>query len=389
MTKPMKMPDRDSLVDMAKQHTGLSDFGDPWLLENLDALLPALDEEAELTDAGVENAAQTIIGALSNRLLHVDYLKQHPEILDEKVEVAAVVVGLPRTGSTMMHRMLSAAPGMTGPMWWECRNYTPLPEEEPGNPVERIEAARQIRDWMVEHAPHIMSIHPLVVDQPDEEVMIMGQLFCSTMAEGTWHVPSYARWLMEHSRTRAYPELKQVLQSLQFQDKSRKGKKWVLKTPGHLMALDAVLANFPEAKIVMTHRDPIQTVPSYCSMMSAVYHMTSTIDDRKIGDYWKLRWKELLDLFMSTRKQSGGGRFIDVDYRRQVADSAAVGEEVLAKAGVEITPEVTASLHKWIEDNRRGDRAKHEYTLEQFGLSKEELEDLFRDYRREFIEADA
>lgn len=385
----MQVPDRGALADRACAATGLDDFGDPWIFENLDALIPILNREAELTETGVAGAEAMIVAALSNRLRHVDLVKRHPEILDEIVDVAAVVVGLPRTGSTMLHRMLSSAPGMTGVKWWECQNYAPLPGEAPGDPEPRRQAAAAYLDYMLEHAPDLMSIHPMNIDQPDEELIILGLLFSSTMIEGMYYVPSYARWLIAHSRTRCYADLKEVLQSLQWQDKSRKGAKWVLKTPGHLMALDGVLETFPGAKIVSTHRDPVQTVPSYCSMMATLYGMGSTVDHAAIGAFWEDRLAELLGLFMATREKAGPNQFIDVRYTDLTTDPIGEGKRVLVEAGVAVTPEIVAGMNEWVEANRREDRAPHTYSLEDFGLDRARVERDFAAYRAAFIERPA
>lgn len=381
-----RLPDRETLAAEARAATGLDDFGDPWIFENLDRLIPALNGEAQLTEEGIAGARTMIVSALSNRLRHVDLVKRHPEILDEVVDVAAVVVGLPRTGSTMLHRMLSSAPGMTGVRWWECQNYTPFPGEQPGNPEPRREAAKAYLDYMLQHAPDLMSIHPMNIDQSDEELIILGQLFSGTMIEGMYHVPGYARWLTENSRTRCYRDLKQILQSLQWQDKSRKGAKWVLKTPGHLMALDAVLETFPGAKIVMTHRDPISTVPSYCSMMHTLYSMGATVSREQVGAFWEKRLAELLDLFMTMRKAAPADAFIDVRYTSLTSHPIEEGKRVLAEAGIPVTPEIEAGMADWIEANRREDRAPHKYALEDFGLERGEIERDFAAYRVAYLD---
>lgn len=379
---------RDELAARACAETGLQDFGDPWIFENLDQLIPALNNEAQLSAAGIAGAEAMIVRALVNRLAHVDLVRRHPEILDEQVDVAAIVAGLPRTGSTMLHRMLAAAPGMTGVRWWETQNYAPLPGTDPHDPAPRRAAGQQIMDYMLEQAPELTSIHPMNIDQPDEEVIILGQLFSGTMPEAMYYVPSFARWLMRHSRTRCYADLKQILQSLQWQDKTRRGCKWVLKTPGHLMALDGVLETFPGAKIVMTHRDPVATVPSYASMEATLYAMGgSSIDKPSVGRFWEGRWHELLDMFMQTREQAGAARFIDVRYADLTARPIAEGERVLAEAGLAVTPEISAGMHEWVEANRREDRAPHKYTLEEFGFTQAGIEQRFADYRKRFIMA--
>lgn len=383
-----RVPDREVLVAEARAQAGLDDFGDTWFFANIDALIPSLNEEAQLSAAGVAVARGMIVNGLVNRLRHIDLVKRHTEILDEQVEVAAVVVGLPRTGSTMLHRMLASAPGMTGVRWFEAQNYSPFPGEERGNPEGRRQAAQGLLDYMVANIPDLMSIHPMSLDQPDEELIILGQLYSSTMIEGTYHVPAFAHWLTDHDRTQSYRDLKQILQSLQWQDPSRKGAKWVLKTPGHLMALDSVIEVFPEARIVMTHRDPVATVPSYCSMEYSLYRMVSdTIDRESVARFWVPRLAQLLDGFMDVRASSGGHNFVDVRYPDLLSDPIGQGARVLSAAGVNVTPEVRAGMEQWVEHNKREDRAPHKYSLEDFGLDKEEVGKAFAIYRDKFIAA--
>ncbi|PZR48810.1 MAG: sulfotransferase, partial [Stutzerimonas stutzeri] len=157
------------------------------------------------------------------------------------------------------------------------------------------------------------------------------------------------------------------------------------KTPGHLMALDGVLETFPDAKIVMTHRDPVQTVPSYCSMMTTLYHMASTVDRERIGAFWEKRLAELLDLFMAVRSKAGPESFIDVRYTDTTTRPIEEGKRVLSEAGIEVTPEIVAGMAEWVEANKREGRAPHRYALEDFGLTREQVEHDFADYRAAFL----
>jgi len=382
-----QVPDRATLVARACADTGLSDFGDTWFFANIDALIPALNSEARLSEAGVGSASAMIVNGLVNRLRHVELVKRHPEIRDETVEVAAVVVGLPRTGSTMLHRMLASAPGMTGTRWFETQNYSPMPGEGRGETHLRREVAKGFLDYMLATIPDLMSIHPMSIDQPDEELIILGQLYSSTMIEGTYHVPGYACWLTENDRVQCYRDLRQILQSLQWQDPGRAGAKWVLKTPGHLLALDAVIEVFPEAKIVMTHRDPVATVPSYCSMEHSLYQMVSdSVDPASVAAFWVPRLAELLDRFMAVRGQVGGQNFIDVRYADLLGDPIGEGTRVLEAAGIAVTDAVRAGMAEWIEANKREDRAPHKYALEDFGLVRSDVEQRFAAYRAAFLE---
>lgn len=382
----MTIPNRLALIDIAIEQTGLNDFGDTWFFANIDALIPALNDEAKLSPEGEYGAQGMIVGALSSRLRHVDLVKSHPEILQESVNVKAVLTGLPRTGSTMLHRMIAAAPGLTAVRWYETQNYVPLPGETPGDPAPRRAAAEGILGYMLEKIPELMSIHPMSIEQPDEEVIILGQLFSSSMIESTYFVPSYAKWLSCQDARTAYADLVQILQSLQWQDQSRAGKSWVLKTPGHLMALDTVLDVFPDAKVVMTHRDPISTVPSYCSMEASLYKMGSDrIENDAIGAYWNERLGEWLDGFMAVRNEADASRFVDVAYTNLTQSPTEEGARVLEETGIAMSQSIKDGMQDWIEANRREHRAAHKYTLEDFGLTASDIENRFSGYRAKYL----
>jgi len=380
------VPDRESLIAQAAGQTGLSDFGDDWFFANIDALIPSLNKQAKLSAEGIYGAQHMIVSGLVNRLRHLQLVKDNPEILDEQVNVTAVLTGLPRTGSTMLHRMLAAAPKLTGVRWYETQNYVPLEGEVRGNPAPRLEAAKGVLAYMLEAIPELMSIHPMDIEQPDEEVIILGQLFSSSMIESTYFVPDYAEWLSGQDPRKAYDDLIQILQSLQWQDPSRKGKSWVLKTPGHLMGLQTVLEVFPDAKIVMTHRNPVSTIPSYCSMEASLYKMGSTdISNVEIGSYWMKRLKDWLDNFMAVRANADSDRFIDVNYKSLLTASSQEGMRVLSAAGIPMSSEIKMGMEEWIEANRREHRAAHKYSLQDFGLDEDDIRTKYGDYISQYV----
>ncbi|MEM9013718.1 MAG: sulfotransferase [Pseudomonadota bacterium] len=380
------VPDRETLLTEARGQAHLDDFGDPWFFPHIDHLVGTLNSEARLNLEGAFGARTTIVNSLVNKLRHIDLVKKHPEIRKEDVQVAAIVVGLPRTGSTMLHRMLSAAPGMTGVKWFEAHHYVPLPEEGRGETHQRREAASALMAYMLDKIPELMSIHPMSIDQPDEEVIILGQLFSSTMLEASYYIPSYARWLAQQNPLHAYRDLKEILQSLQWQDPARKGARWVLKTPGHLMALDAVRAVFPEAKIVMTHRDPKSTVPSYCSMEQTLYRLGSDeINAELVAGYWPERLKDLLKQFMDARENVPPGVFIDVAYADLISDPIVQASRVLKGVGVEDIDLMMGGMSEWIEANKREDRAAHRYSLGEYGLTADAVDEMFAGYNAAYL----
>jgi hypothetical protein len=374
----------ESLLNEAKRQAGLSDFGDMWFLEPMGKLLDSIHNEAKLSPAGVAGQGARIVHGLVSRLRLRDAIKRNPEILDEKVTVAGTIVGLPRTGSTMFHRMLSNAPGINSIKWFETQFYAPFAGEERGNPVERRALATKVMEGYV--AAGMMSIHPFAIDAPDEEIIIMDQFFVGTMPESAMYVPSYSEWLGTFDHTKAYEDLKTILKFFQWQDTGRQGKRWVLKTPGHLPTLDTLFKVFPETTVITTHRDPLQTVPSYCSMVNSLVHMNSEqVDDIQVGQFTEKRWAGFLERYEAARQRIGAHRFVDIKYEDLVKAPLDQARPVLAKLGVEMTPEVEDGMKEWLQENARDKRAAHHYTLEQFGLSEPELEKDFKSYRERFI----
>lgn len=377
---------RDDLLAEARRRAGLADFGDPWFLEPLGVMLEALDREAQLSEAGVAAHRERIVTGLVNRLRAIDALHRHPEIADEAVDVAAIIVGLPRTGSTLFHRLLTTAPGLTAVRFWEAQNYAPFPDEVRGSPDARRQWAADLIAAMLSVTPDLLSIHPYQVDGADEEIMILDQFFVGTQPEAYAYIPTYSAWLDRADLTPAYRDLRTVLGFLQWQDSARRGRRWVLKTPGHLAALDAAMAVFPAARFVMTHRDPVDTVPSYCSMVAALHGAgTDRLDRVTVGRFTARRWAALLERFTRVREACGDARFIDVAYRDVQRAPLAEWRRVLAALGEPVDAASEAIAAEWLRHNGREQRAPHRYTLEEFGLDRAGLAELFAAYRTRFI----
>ncbi|WP_372733083.1 sulfotransferase [Novosphingobium sp.] len=382
---PAPVFDRETLLAAARDRTGLSDFGDTWFFEPMDQYIAAANAEGKLTPAGFGGQTESILKGLASRLRMVDDIKRHPEILDETVEVAAIILGLPRTGSTIFHRLLASAPGMTAIRWYEAQNYAPLPGDEPGNPVaRRAYAEAMIKGWL-NLSPELASIHPLDPDAPDEEIIILGQLFITTMVEAMTFIPSFAAWLDTYDQAKGFEDLKTILQYLQWQDPKRRGRKWVLKSPSHLPYTDAVANAFPDAVLVMTHRDPVEVVPSYVSMEAALYKLNSVHSDRDVGGFWFPRLAGWMKRFEEARARIGEDRFIDIDYREVAREPLKQAERVLAHIGVPLDDKIEAALAEFMAGNKREQRPMHDYSLERFGLNEDAVREAFASYRARFI----
>jgi Sulfotransferase domain. len=376
--------DREDLLQRARSVAGLEDFGDTWFLEPMDHYIAASNKEGQLTPAGRASTIEVIVKGLVSRLRMVEDIKRHPEILDEHVEVAGIILGLPRTGSTIFQRLLASAPGMTGLRWYEAQNFAPFPGEERGNPVERKAYAQAMIDGWLQLSPELASIHPLDPDAPDEEILVLGQMFVSTMIEGMNFVPSFAKWLNDYDQSKGHEDLKTILKYLQWQDPTRQGKKWILKSPSNLPYTEVAAKAFPDALLIMTHRDPLQTVPSYVSMQAALYRLSTTLTDHETGGFWFPRLVEWMRRFEEARERIGESRFIDIDYREVASDPMGQAQRVLARIGIPIDERLEQQLNEFLAGNKREQRPAHEYSLERFGLSEEAIRKEFAAYRARF-----
>lgn len=377
--------DREALLQLARTRAGLDDFGNLWFIEPMDHYLEASNREGRLTPAGHESTTEVIVKGLVSRLRMIEDIKRHPEILDEKVEVAGIILGLPRTGSTIFQRLLASAPGMTGLRWYEAQNFAPFPGEERGNPVERRTYAQAMIDGWLQLAPELASIHPLEPDAPDEEILVLGQMFVSTMVEGMNFVPSFTRWLNGYDQSQGHEDLKTILQYLQWQDPSRRGAKWILKSPSNLPYAEVAANAFPNALLIMTHRDPLQTVPSYISMQAALYKLSATVTDSQVGEYWFPRLVEWMRLFEAARARIGEHRFIDIDYREVGKDPMTQAQRVLSRIGIPVDDRLEEALTEFLAGNKREQRPMHDYSMERFGLDEEAIKREFATYRERFI----
>ncbi len=374
----------DDLLRAAKAKAKHDDFGDDWFLEPLGVLVKALNDEAQLSEMGRQMTERRLTALLVDRLRLRALQAQHPEIRETPVDVVAEICGLPRTGSTLLHRLLSASPQLTSTLSWECSYPLPFPGEGPGAEVRKGKA-KKMMEMFLELAPDFADIHTVVWDGPEEDVLLLDRTFTSMSYDSFYWVPTYGVWLRSFDQSKAYAELREWLQVLQWQDPSRAGQKWVLKSPHHLTAVNTTLDEFPDCKIVMTHRSPTSAVPSYASMVAA---MTSQYSDRgdpvAIGQYWNDRFRECLTDFADVRARRPE-RFIDVPFKATVAEPLETVQSVMAQLGLATGPADLAAFEAYLDINRQEKHGSHSYTAEDFGLSTEQLARDFAFYERAYL----
>ncbi|AZO82843.1 sulfotransferase [Stutzerimonas stutzeri] len=381
----------DALLAEARARSGgLDDFGPGDFRQGLRVLVDALKNEACLSPAGRGLLREKLLGQLVNRLVMEDHLRRHPEILEQPIDDPLVIVGLPRTGTTLLQRTLAVDPQFSKAQWWETRYPAPLPGETLEQPQKRIARARDEVAGMIEFLPQLLAIHPLDAEQPDEEFMLMEHSFLCAM-DSYVNVPSYTAWLDAQDQTQVYRYLKRTLQFLQWQQARRgiePGRRWLLKSPQHLHTLELLFEVFPKAQVVLTHREPARTIPSLASFIHTLWLLYSDkADAEAVGEQWNRRMARALRHAMAVRERMPPERFLDVHFEDTVAEPQAVVERIYQFAGLQLTPQTRSAMAQWLQVNGREKRAVHHYSPGQFGLSEEILQRDYAEYRTRHIQA--
>ena len=378
-TQTARVLDVDGLLAAARDKTGLSDYGDDWFVEPLSVLTSALAGEARLSELGLDLTHRRLVASLADRLRLKQLQAEHPEILDEEVVVAAEICGLPRTGSTLLHRLLASSPEVTSTLSWETSYPLPFPGESPDAEL-RKQKARDRYEMFMEMAPDFGDIHTIEWDGPEEDVILLDRTFTSMSYDSFYWVPTYGLWLREFDQAPAYRDLKEWLQVLQWQSPDRDGKPWILKSPHHLTAVDTVLDTFPGCKIVMTHRSPTKAVPSYASMVGAISSQYSNdVDPKAVGPYWRDRFVKALQEYAVVRA-ARPDRFVDVTFQDTVSDPVGTATKVMGELGL---PADREALEAYMARNQEQRHGSHTYTAEDFGLTEAGLEQDFAFYEKE------
>ncbi|SVA37691.1 uncharacterized protein METZ01_LOCUS90545 [marine metagenome] len=323
-------------------------------------------------------------GLLTNLLLIDEAIKKNNEILKEKIISPVVIVGLPRTGSTMTHRLLAADPNHTAMLWWEGRNPAMLKNEIRGNPEERMALGKAEVDAVVAASPDALKIHPWDYKGADEEILLLEHTFFSTVPESFMRLPSYSKWIEKQDHIHAYKQLKIILQYLQWQNPGREKKRWILKSPHHLGFIDKLLQVFPDSKVIQTHRDPHKTVPSFCSMCANLFEpLTNTYDKNMIGNHWANKLAKVLEHCMNI-SNANPNHFLNLEFNKMIKDPLTEMKAVYDFINEDFNNQTENAMKAWKEENKH-EMGAHHYSLEEFGLESSFIDDHFKDYINQYI----
>jgi|TARA_B100000900_G_scaffold95790_1_gene78865 hypothetical protein len=374
----------NEILDQAKSETGLSDLGEPLFFEGLNKLIDSINNEASLNEIGIQAQPIRIQGLLSNRLRFEEDLKKFPEILDQEIIAPIVIVGLPRTGSTMTHRLLASDPNHTAMLWWEGRYPALLPGEKRGDIEARMELGKAEVDAVVAASPEALDIHPWDYKGADEEILLLEHNFLSTVPESFMALPSYSEWIEEQDHTLAYEDLKKFIQYLQWQNPGREKKRWVLKSPHHLGFIDKMISVFPDSKIIQTHRDPIKTVPSFCSMCANLFEpLTTNFDKVFIGKHWSNKLTRALNHCMNISEQHPDN-FLDLEFLNMIKDPIDEMKKIYEFIGESFGEKTEVAMEAWREENKH-EMGAHKYSLEEYDLTESQINNNFAKYQQKYI----
>jgi len=361
---------------------GLTDFGPDHYRAGLQRLLDAIERNIAPTPDYFARLSSIIVSALVGRLWSQKGWREHPACLSQRIAAPLIVTGIPRTGTTALHKLLSMDPQFQGLNQWLISTPMPRPPRASWAGHPQFQAAVQAQDMMFAAIPGLRENHEVNPDEVDECLILIAQDFVSNFFGSTLPVPSYDAWFLEQDERPAFARFADNLRLIGADDPQ---PRWLLKNPSHVLSIDAVLASFPDAIIVQTHRDPAQAIPSAASLIGGFrqFMVGPGHDPRALGMREARLWKIAMDRAIAAR-ETHAERFFDVDFRRFNREPLSVVRDIYAFAGLTLGDEARMAMRDWIARDARSRKPGHRYTPEQFGLSVEGLQVQYTDYMRHF-----
>jgi hypothetical protein len=378
----------------AQRKESLTDWG-PGDFERPLGVLLADYPHADLNAIGTHILRSGIVHSLRMRLRAQEWIRHHPEILEERVAAPIVVVGIMRSGTTLLQRLLAADPGFVCAYGWEVVEVAPRLDHrftgpEMGDPRIAISEAREAKSR--ELAPELFAIHPMYAREAEEEIVFLADAFLSHVPESGAHLPYYRSWLDEQDFTPAYDYLHRMLQFLQWQKRQQglmaggEPKRWVLKSPAHLGYLDLLRARFGDVHIVHMHRDPRTTIASGASLNATLHAMhADTVDRHRVGAQWLGRMGWTNDRAMTIRDgwSDDAARVTDIGFDDAVADPIGQVARVYDAIGLPLTVEAETAMRRWLDERPR-EVPRPAYDLRDYGLRPEQVDERFTLYNKRF-----
>ena len=369
--------DPDAFIAAAVEQTGLSDFGPDSYREGLEIFCASAENEAQLNEIGQAAVPGSIVGALSNRLRVYDWAKQHPAVRDEQIEAPWIVIGMFRAGTTLMSYLLEKDERSRPLLRWEANDSAPPSTGDHRNDP-RVEPHRIANQMLDAINPRIKVVQSEEPDGPTECISVLTQDFKSLVLEALCNVPTYGQWLRTTDHHSAYEYHKLVLQTLQ--SGGVRGR-WSLKSPHHAMRLDALHAVYPDARLVLMHRDPVVLCASVCSLITTLTSTFSSADHvAYIARHWTQMLEDSINGVDTFRAAHPDVHIHDVQYADLVQDTLGTMRSVYGAFGEELTGQAFEAMTAHVESHPKGRFGKHGYDLAEFGLDGSALRERFSGY---------
>lgn len=369
----------------ARRRTRLGDFAeDEPFRTGLALLLRSYETEADLSVIGRIATRRDTIRLLANRLRLVEDRRSRDDIASQEIRRPLFLTGLPRAASTLLHGLLDQDPTNRVPLHWEMVYPSPPPERASYTTDCRIAIAEREVRWFQRLQPRIRRIHPLGARLPEECLIITSLSMQSFQFQTTHHVPSYNAWLEAQDLRPCYEWHRRVLQHLQSRCP---GERWVLKTPAHLFGLPALFAAYPDARVVVLHRDPVEVAASVASLTTALRSaFSSAVDPVAVARETTARWASAVDRASADRDAgcAPAERFLDIRYTDLRRDPIGTVRRLYAHFGFELTSATEERMRAFLDANPKGRYGPHEYSVAQFALDPDRVRDRFRRYCERF-----
>jgi hypothetical protein len=375
------MLNTDELISAARQATGLDDFGGDSFREGLSILVTDINADVDRPAEFVQRNAGMITKILIDRLMVVDAIAQRPEVLQQEVTRPVFILGLPRTGTTLLSNLLSVDPARRSALKWELENPAPPPTTATLFTDPRALAAIEEDRQMLEAYPEAGKHNPWRPLYPHECVMIFQHEFNTLALESWGKLPNYRDFVFNSDWTKGYEYHKKFLQLHQIDAPGI----WNLKMPSHALNVETLLKVYPDARLIWTHRDPYTAAGSLCSLISLGHGAyAGRVDKEWIGQNYPWQSAQHAERIMDARTRIGHDRIIDFHYADAVRDPMGEMRKLYAALGDEFTPETEAAMSAWLAENPQGKFGRHEYKLAEYGVTKEAIAPMFERYISEY-----
>jgi hypothetical protein len=372
------------LLAGAEQATGLADWGGDAYFEDAfrrlyEAMVSSLNDEANLHEQGIRGAQLRLQAMAEARLRFIADRRRWTAIELEPIVRPVFILGLPRAGSTFLHSLMSRDPANRNPQTWEMMFPSPPPQPESYENDPRIDCAQSILRAMGLEDPSVTSLHPFGARQPEECHLLMELMGLGDNLPGLWRMPSFNKVRNAIDLRLGYRLHRMALQNLQHR---YRGERWVLKNPGHVFYLDHLLAVYPDACLVQTHRDPAKVIPSITALLVAMRRANSNaaIDAARIAEGNLRAFAAGLDKSIAFRRQPGmDAHFHDVHFRDLISDPIDTVRKIYARFALPLSDQAVEAMQHWLTADA-SHAAKAKFTLAQFGVSESRIDEAFAAY---------